>query len=147
MLMVHREIFSLCSESHMKHTNTLLCTMSWIFLGSINGVHEVTTGFRGLITVVNYRTIFQMYCLDLVLNKVNTVVDYCGEVLHHHIFCGSTVCKCDTNFNTGLSPPLKQPRLRPENQAWPESQNGYFGEVKVLLPKWGKQTKFVQTVG
>ena len=73
---------SLCSDNHMKHTNTLWCSM-YIVLVYKTAVHS-HHGVGGLITFGNYRKMFQKYCQELVkatlfqyYNKLNTAVDYC----------------------------------------------------------------------
>jgi hypothetical protein len=81
--MLFRLTFSVCSEKHMKHTNTLWCSM-YIFMYTNPGTQS-PGGFRGLITVVNYQDFFQIFCQELVngtlfkyCNKLNTKFVYCG---------------------------------------------------------------------
>ena len=84
--MLYREIIAVCSEIHIKHTNTL-CGKNVELLNVKLAVHIVTTGLMGVKSVIKtsqlmlYREIIDV-CSQIHTKQINTLCGQNAELLN-----------------------------------------------------------------
>jgi hypothetical protein len=153
LLLLYREIFSVCSENQINHTNTLWCRL--IFCRFIKRmVYKVSTLRKRASHCRNWRKIFQNYSLEPVhvtwsqcYNTVNTTVDYSAVKVYLLAFSATARdgdVQLTSTFNGYFRTEITTGTYRIRGVAW---QKGRIGRKKILLHNYGNWTRLVHNVG